>query len=226
MTDKPHMNVAIYSRVSTKDRQDATNQSNQMRAWVASEGHALIEDYVDHVSGSGKVKRPAFDRMMAASSEPCQGCAVTHAYVGDHCSSCRGTRKRFDLVLFWSLDRLSREGVLPTLQHLQRLDQTGVAWRSHTEPYLDSCGIFKDAVLGILAVVAKQERLRISERVKAGLEVARSKGRVGGRRRVVPEPAVMQQVQTLRDTGLSLAEVAGRMGWSKSKAHRWLRLAA
>lgn len=198
------MNVAIYSRVSTKDRgQDTTNQSNQMRAWIASEGHALVEDYVDHVSGSGKVKRPAFERMMAALPE-----------------------KRFDLVLFWSLDRLSREGVLPTLQHLQRLDQAGVAWRSHTEPYLDSCGIFKDAVLGILAVVAKQERLRISERVKAGLEVARSKGRVGGRRRVVPEPAVMQQVQTLRNTGLSLAEVAGRMGWSKSKAHRWLRLAA
>jgi hypothetical protein len=48
-------------------------------------------------------------------------------------------------VLFWALDRFSREGVLPTLHHLQRLDSWGVAWRSYTEQYLDSTGIFKDA---------------------------------------------------------------------------------
>jgi DNA invertase Pin-like site-specific DNA recombinase len=44
----------------------------------------------------------------------------------------------------------------------------GVHWRSSTEQYLDSTGIFRDAVIGILAAVAKQERIRISERVKAG----------------------------------------------------------
>jgi len=49
-------------------------------------------------------------------------------------------------VLFWSLDRLSRGGVSATLGHLERLTSYGVAWRSHTEEYLDS-GIFRDAVL-------------------------------------------------------------------------------
>jgi len=48
-------------------------------------------------------------------------------------------------VLFWALDRFSREGTLPTLLHLQRLDSYGVAWKSYTEQYLDSTGIFKDA---------------------------------------------------------------------------------
>ena len=30
-------------------------------------------------------------------------------------------RRKFELVLFWSLDRFSHEGVLPTLQHLNGL---------------------------------------------------------------------------------------------------------
>jgi DNA invertase Pin-like site-specific DNA recombinase len=89
-----------------------------------------------------------------------------------------------DLVLFWSLDRLSREGVLQTLNYLNRLSSYGVGYRSFTEQYFDSCGIFREAVIAILATVAKQERLRISERTKAGLESARRKGVPLGRRRV------------------------------------------
>ena len=61
------------------------------------------------------------------------------------------SRREVDLVLFWALDRFSREGVLPTLHHLQRLDSWGVAWRSYTEQYLDSTGVFKDAVISIMA---------------------------------------------------------------------------
>jgi DNA invertase Pin-like site-specific DNA recombinase len=69
---------------------------------------------------------------------------------------------KFDLVLFWSLDRLSREGVAATLNHLEKLTSYGVGWRSHTEEYLDSTGLFKDAVIAILATIAKQERIRRS----------------------------------------------------------------
>jgi DNA invertase Pin-like site-specific DNA recombinase len=72
------------------------------------------------------------------------------------------------LVLFWSLDRFSREGVLETLQHLQKLTAYGVGWKSFTEQYLDSCGVFRHAVLSILATIAKQQRNRLSERTIAG----------------------------------------------------------
>src|SRR5258706_16193145 len=94
------------------------------------------------------------------------------------------SQRRFDLALFWSLDRLSREGVLQTLNYLNRLVSHGVGYRSFTEQYFDSCGIFKDAVIAIMATVAKQERIRISERTKAGLDAARRKGVPLGRRRV------------------------------------------
>ncbi len=66
--------------------------------------------------------------------------------------------------------------MLPTLHHLQRLDSWGVAWRSYTEQYLDSTGIFKDAVISIMATIAKQENIRRSERIVAGLQRARRNG--------------------------------------------------
>jgi DNA invertase Pin-like site-specific DNA recombinase len=58
-----------------------------------------------------------------------------------------------------------------------------VAWRSYTEQYLDSTGIFKDAVVSIMATIAKQENVRHSERVRAGLDRARAKGKRLGRPR-------------------------------------------
>jgi DNA invertase Pin-like site-specific DNA recombinase len=74
--------------------------------------------------------------------------------------------------------------MVETLNHLQRLTGYGVNYRSFTEQYLDSTGIFKEAVIGILAAVAKQERVRLSERTIAGLQRAKAQGRIGGRPRV------------------------------------------
>src|SRR5271166_4509113 len=144
------MRVALYSRISTKDgRQDAENQLGQLRDFAAKQGWEVIREYIDQESGS-RPDRPEFKQMFQDASQ-----------------------RRFDLVLFWSLDRLSREGVLQTLNHLNRLASHGIGFRSFTEQYLDSCGIFKDAIIGIMATLAKQERLRISERTIAGLKVAR-----------------------------------------------------
>ena len=69
------------------------------------------------------------------------------------CSFAAASPREFDVLLFWSLDRLSREGTVETLNHLQRLTGYGVNYRSFTEQYLDSTGIFKEAVIGILAAV-------------------------------------------------------------------------
>jgi len=127
------------------------------------------------------------------------------------------SQRRFDILLFWSLDRLSREGVLETLQHLQRLTSYGIAWRSFTEQYLDSSGIFRDAVIGILAVIAKQERIRRSERTIAGLQKARRQGRIlGGPRVAVDGDRIMQ----LRAEGRSWGEIEKETGVARSTAQR------
>src|SRR5215472_16577936 len=170
------MKIAVYARVSTQDKQDTENQLVQLREFAAKQGWQITREYIDRETG-GTCDRAQFQAMFADAS-----------------------RRKFDLLLFWSLDRLSREGVLETLQHLNRLTSYGVCYKSYTEQYLDCCGIFKDAVIGILAVIAKQERVRLSERTKAGLAIARSKGRRIGRPRLKVH---VGDINRLRARGLS-----------------------
>jgi DNA invertase Pin-like site-specific DNA recombinase len=188
------MNIALCTRVSTRDKgQDVENQLRQLREFCAKQGWTIAQEYADQASGKHS-DREQFQQMFADAS-----------------------RRKFDCVLFWSLDRFSREGVFQTLQHLQRLTSYGVGYRSFTEAYLDSCGMFKDAVISILATIAKQERIRLSERTVAGLERARSKGRIGGRPRVVCN---REQVFSLHQTGCSLGKIAGQLSVSKTTVAR------
>ncbi len=183
------MRVALYARVSTKDKgQDCENQLTELREFVSQkskEGWTVSREYVDHASGKNS-DRKEFQRMFADAS-----------------------RKKFDMVLFWSLDRFSREGVFETLQHLQRLSGHGVEWFSYREEYLRSVGVFRDAVLAILAAIAKQERIRISERVQAGLAKARARGQKLGRRPAAVRP---ERIHELKERGLSIRQIAVELG--------------
>ncbi len=88
---KEIQHVAIYARVSTRDRQEASNQLRELRALCRKQGWRIVGEYVDRESG-GKPDRPQF----------------RHPFDDAH-------RRKFDLVVFWVLDRFSREGVLRTL---------------------------------------------------------------------------------------------------------------
>ena len=180
------MKTAIYARVSTKDgRQDAENQLKQLRTFAATQGWEIVHEYVDKASGK-RGDRDQFQKMFTAAS-----------------------KRQFDCLLFWSLDRLSREGTVKTLNHLERLNGYGVNYRSFTEQYLDSTGMFKEAVIGILAAVAKQERVRLSERTIAGLERAKADGRVGGRPKAEEaEPKLLAKVSRLRSERHSVRAIA------------------
>jgi DNA invertase Pin-like site-specific DNA recombinase len=188
------MKVAIYGRVSTRDKgQDVENQLAQLREFSAKQGWEIIAEYTDNESGS-KSDRPQFQAMLKAASQ-----------------------RKFDLLLFWSLDRLSREGVLPTLQYLNQLTTYGVNYRSFTEQYFDSCGVFRDAVISILATVAKQERIRISERVRAGIARRKAQGKRfgGGTAKAID----MQEAGRLRSKGASMASIAKTLGVSVGTIH-------
>jgi hypothetical protein len=97
--------------------------------------------------------------------------------------------RKFDALLFWSLDRLTREGTLATLTYLELIESYGVHWRSLTEPWIDSAGPFRDVIISLLASLAKQERVRISERVRAGLTRAKQYGTRSGR--AIGRPVVL-----------------------------------
>ena len=194
------MRAAIYARVSTKDgRQDTENQLRQLRAFAETQEWIVVHEYVDRASGK-RSDREQFQRMFESAS-----------------------RREFDCLLFWSLDRLSREGTVETLNHLQRLTSYGVNYRSFTEQYLDSTGIFKEAVIGILAAVAKQERVRLSERTIAGLQRAKAQGRVGGRPKAEDaDPKLVTKIERLRAQGQSIRAVAAAVKKSPNTVLRLL----
>jgi DNA invertase Pin-like site-specific DNA recombinase len=131
------------------------------------------------------------------------------------------SRRDIDVVVFWSLDRFTREGALATLQHLERLGSYGVRFRSYTEPYLDSCGVWGDAIIAVLGTIAKQERIRVSERVRAGLERARKNGTKTGQ--PIGRPRAVfdrDQVVALRAQGLTWPQIARRVGASVRTVRR------
>lgn len=192
------MKCAIYARVSTRDKgQDVRNQLDQLRAYCAKQGWQIVNEFIDQKSGKNG-DREQFQRMMD-----------------------RAYQREFDVVLFWSLDRFSREGSFETLQYLKRLDAHGVAFKSFTEQYLDGTGIFKDAIIAILGALANQERVRLSERVTAGLERARKEGRVGGRpRRQYERDKDAQKIRQLREDGQSIRDIADELGRNRNDVQR------
>jgi DNA invertase Pin-like site-specific DNA recombinase len=188
--------VAIYCRVSTRDKgQQTANQRLQLERFARKQGWNVAAVYEDHVSGKrGESGREAFKQMFAAAA-----------------------RREWDCLLFWSLDRFSREGAFPTLRYLTRLSELGLSYRSYCEEYINSTGIFGDVIVSLLATLAKQETIRLSERTLAGLERARAQGRVGGRPRVACD---RDKVLKLHAGGNSLGEIAKQLAMTKTTVHR------
>jgi DNA invertase Pin-like site-specific DNA recombinase len=185
--------------VSKNDgKQDTENQLHELRHFCRRSGWSIECEYVDKASGKTP-DRSEFKKLFDDAA-----------------------KRKFDLVLFWALDRFSREGVFETLNHLQRLSSYGVGWRSYQETYFDSCGPFKDVVVSLMATLAKQERLRISERTKAGLQRARRAGKVLGRPRVELDIAKLKKLQR---SGLSLRKIASKTKSSFSTVARALAAA-
>src|SRR5882757_2323171 len=156
--------VAIYARVSTDDKgQTPDNQLLQLRAWCERMGYPVVREYVEHENGG---KGAEYRKQLAAM------------FAG-------AARREFDLLLVWSLDRFSREGMAVTVGHLQRLASHGVAFRSFTEEHLSTENeLVRNVLLATLSSLAKLEREKISLRTKAGLERARASGKHLGRPKV------------------------------------------
>lgn len=152
------MKIAVYCRVS-KSEEGAQNPDNQLiplRKMAESLNFQIVNEYIDRVSGATS-ERPQFQQMLED--------AYSH---------------KFDMILIWSLDRFSREGILQTLDYIKRLNQNHVSLKSLQESWLDT----RDESLGSLLIaifswVAEQERKRISDRTKAGLKGKKNVGKRG-----------------------------------------------
>ena len=149
------LRIALYTRVSTND-QCPENQVKDLRTWAEREGHSVVAEFQDFMSGARRRER----------LDDCFDAAKRH---------------KFDILAIWSLDRLTREGPLATLLYIHRLNALGVKVYSHQEPYLNPSLPFYESIISLLADIARWERIRRSERTKAGLRRALSQGKKLGR---------------------------------------------
>ena len=114
-------------------------------------------------------------------------------------------------MLVWALDRFTREGVYETFNHIHRLTGYDVQFESLTEPHFRTTGPAGELMLAIAAWIAKQERIRISERTKAG---ARSSPQPGQALRAPGQSLPEDQAMEMRQAGMSWRAIAAQLGVS------------
>ena len=188
------MRIAIYARVSTEDKgQNPENQLRELRSWCANTGHTVVHEYVDHESGRKGTKGR---KQFAALFEDAH-------------------KRKFDCVLFWALDRFTREGMATTVMYLQRLAEYGVSFHSYTEAHLSTDNeLVGNILLAVMSSLAKVKSQKIGERTRAGMERARVRGTKSGKPigRPTLDPALQRKIAKQLGAGLSAYAVAKQLG--------------
>ena len=205
MTKTKKLKAAIYARVSTTDKgQDPENQLRELRRWCKQNNYTIAGEYVDRESGrKGAAERAQFRLMFDDAA-----------------------KSKFDLVLVWSLDRLTRQGLAHTVNYLQKFDNYGVAFHSYSEPMLSTRDeMVRDILIGVFAALAKVEAVKLSARTKAGLQRAKANGKTLGRPRKDADKKSAAAIRELRKEGLSERKIVESINYRRSKDEKLSRTA-
>lgn len=127
-----------------------------------------------------------------------------------------------DVLVVWKLDRMGRS--LPHLvSTVSELQARGVEFRSLQEA-IDTTTPGGRLVFHVFAALAQFERELIRERTKAGLEAARSRGRIGGRRHKLDENAA-QAVSLMTEERIPVEQICASLDISRATYFRYLKAA-
>ncbi|HOS06356.1 MAG TPA: recombinase family protein [Syntrophorhabdaceae bacterium] len=180
--------IAIYARVST-DRQSTESQLNALREYAGKRAWAISKEYIDEGYTGSNTKRPAFTAMMADAK-----------------------KRKFDVLLVYKLDRLSRslKDLITTLDDLKSM---GIDFISYDNG-LDTTTPTGRLIFNVVGAVAEFEKDIIRERVRAGLENAKRKGKRLGRPPV--SSRLVDEAKKLRSEGMSFRQIGKQLGIPES----------
>ena len=180
--------IAIYARVST-DRQSTESQLNALREYASKRAWAISKEYIDEGYTGSNTKRPAFNAMMADAR-----------------------KRKFDVLLVYKLDRLSRslKDLITTLDDLKSM---GIDFISYDNG-LDTTTPTGRLIFNVVGAVAEFEKDIIRERVRAGLENAKRKGKRLGRPPVSSH--LVDEAKKLRSEGMSFRQIGKQLGIPES----------
>jgi len=138
--------------------QDNTNQLAVLLEWANQRGYEVVKIYEEEES------------------------AWKNGHQKELANLIEDARKRkFQAVLVWALDRLSREGALAILSLVQKLSVHGVKVLSYQESWTEAPGEMAELLYALTGWVARMESQRRSERTKAGLARVKAQGKRLGR---------------------------------------------
>ena len=187
MTKTKSRTIAIYSRVST-DSQTTENQERELREIATRMGWSIMKVYRDEgVSGAkSRAERPAFNALWKDA-----------------------TRRRFDMVMAWSVDRLGRS-LQDLVAFLSELHALRIDLYLHQQG-VDTSTPAGKALFQMMGVFAEFERAMIRERVKSGLERAKAQGKILGRPPIDPrkEAAILDDLREGKAGIIKLAAAHG-----------------
>ena len=187
--------VGIYARVST-DRQTVDMQIHELKEYIKRRGWNLYREFIDQGYSGSDTKRPAFQDMMNEAK-----------------------KRKFDVLLVWKLDRLSRS-MKDLVMVLNELGGLGIDFVSY-DNNLDTSTPTGKLVFHVIGAVAEFEKDIIKERVKAGLENAKRKGKKLGRPGV--GDSVIEEAKVLRGEGKSFRTIGKQLGISEGVVRQRLK---
>jgi len=175
--------IAIYARVST-DKQSTENQLLELRTLCTKLGYTIIQEYTDNgISGAkSRDERPALDLLLKDA-----------------------TRRKFDMVMCWSIDRLGR-----SLQHLVEILNELQALT--IDLYFQQQGMDTSTpsgrmIFSVFGAIGEFERNLIRERVLAGQQRAKANGVKLGRPSKMND-GMKSAVKLLREKGMGIKQIA------------------
>jgi DNA invertase Pin-like site-specific DNA recombinase len=189
------MRAGLYARVST-DEQDEGMQLAELREFCDRRGWSY-EIFADPGQSGAKLSRPQLDRMMKL---------------------CRA--RKLDVVVVYRFDRFARS-TKQLVDALAEFDRLGIQFVSLHEQ-VDTSTPNGKLLFHIFAAIAEFERTLTIDRIKSGLAHARTRGRIGGRRRKVVD---VEKIRELRHRGLAWRDIAKLVGVSRATAQRALLMA-
>ncbi len=195
---KKEVRAALYARCSTHDKgQDPELQLAPLREYCQKRGFTIAGEYIDNGVSGMKDRRPQLDRVMDAAR-----------------------KRQVDLILVWKLDRYGRS-LKQLVTALDELSGLGIGFISYQDN-LDLTTPQGRLMFHIIGAMAEFERELIRERVKAGLENAKRKGKRLGRKPVTPVEMAKVIELHQKDPALSIRGLAGALGMKKSTVQKTL----
>ena len=192
--------VVIYARVSTLD-QTVDNQLIELRDHCSKMGWEIVKEYTDEgLSGTlSREKRPALNAMIKD-----------------------GYRKKFDTVVCWDISRIGRS-MKELVLFLSDMKDRGIGICSVRQGF-DTSTSMGEIMFQFVGILSSWEREMIRERTLAGLERAKSEGKILGRKSVTNDKITVQIIE-LRNDKKSLRQIASKVGVSRGTVSNVLKVA-